>query len=72
MQTLSGDLPHGDERGLAAGDGGAEQRTSAGIELLGLILLTLLLTGIGLLLFMSTQELLQGSGIQTPGLCIWV
>jgi len=72
MQTLTGDLPYGDERGLAANDVGTEQRTSTGIELLGLLLVTLLLTGIGLLLFMSTQELLQGSGIQTPGLCIWV
>jgi len=72
MQTLRGDLPYGDERGLAAGDVGAEQHASVGKELLGLLLLTLLLTGIGLLLFMSTQELLQGSTIQTPGLCIWV
>ena len=72
MQTLTGDLPYGDERGLATGDVGAEQHASAVKELLGLLLLTLVLTGIGLLLFISAQELLQGSGIQTPGLCIWV
>jgi len=57
---------------LAASDVGSSQVNSAGKQLMGLIILSLLLAGIGVLVFISIQDVMRGALIETPGLCIWV
>jgi len=57
---------------VAASDVGISQVASAGRQLIGLFLMSLLLAGIGVLVFILVQDLMRGALIETPGLCIWV
>jgi len=72
MQAVIGALFPRCQGYLAASDVGSSQVASAGKQLIGLIILSLLLAGIGVLVFISVQDLMRGALIETPGLCIWV
>jgi hypothetical protein len=72
MQGITRTLFHRCQGALAVIDDGSKQETSVGRSPVGLLLLLLLLAGIGLLVFISVQDLMRGALIDTPGLCIWV
>jgi len=57
---------------VAASDVGISQVASGGRQLIGLFLMSLLLAGIGVLVFILVQDVMRGALIETPGLCIWV
>ena len=72
MGAVTGAQFHRCQGALAATDVGSNREGRGGENLLGFFLLLLLLAGIGMLVFISLQDLMRGALIETPGLCIWV
>jgi hypothetical protein len=70
MQTLAIDLMVKQDGGLVRREIGGEQQETEVKRLSRLLLLSLLLAGIGVFLFISVDQLVGGLVLEIPGFCI--
>ena len=70
MEALTIDLMVTQDGGLVRGEKGDEEQATTVKELSRVLLLSLLLAGIGVLFFISVDQLVGGATLEIPGFCI--